>query len=82
MTNRYSYTYCVLRYVHDTTSNEFVNVGVVLYAPKAKYLSALCRTTTARSSGRPLAAAARTTPPELWSDCSTAWSSDTKSGRR
>ena len=48
MTNRYSYTYCVLRYVHDTTSNEFVNVGVVLYAPEAKYLSALCRTTYGR----------------------------------
>src|SRR3990170_4714242 len=26
-----SYTYCVLRYVHDVTSGDFVNVGVVLY---------------------------------------------------
>jgi hypothetical protein len=48
MKNRYSYTYCVLRYVHDTTSNEFANVGVVLYAPEAQYLSALCRTTYGR----------------------------------
>ena len=50
MKNRYSYTYCVLRYVHDTTSNEFVNVGVVLYAPEARYLSAICRTTYGRLS--------------------------------
>lgn len=48
MKSLYSYTYCVLRYVHDTTSNEFVNVGVVLYAPEAHYLSALCRTTYGR----------------------------------
>ena len=44
----YSYTYCVLRYVHDMTSGEFVNVGVALYAPEARYLSALCRTTYGR----------------------------------
>lgn len=50
MTKTYSYTYCVLRYVHDTTSTEFVNVGVVLYAPDARYLSALCRTTYGRLS--------------------------------
>ena len=48
MTKSYAYTYCVLRYVHDTTSSEFVNVGVVLYAPEARYLSALCRTTYGR----------------------------------
>jgi len=48
MKNLYSYTYCVLRYVHDPTSGEFVNVGVVLYAPEARYLSALCRTTYSR----------------------------------
>jgi hypothetical protein len=46
----YSYTYCVLRYVHDTASGEFVNVGVVLYAPEQRYLSALCRTTYGRLS--------------------------------
>ncbi|MBI3528309.1 MAG: DUF3037 domain-containing protein [Betaproteobacteria bacterium] len=48
MKNLYSYTYCVLRYVHDTTSGEFVNVGIVLYAPEARYLSALCRNTYGR----------------------------------
>lgn len=48
MKNLYGYTYCVLRYVHDPTSTEFVNVGVVLYAPEARYLSAQCRTTYGR----------------------------------
>lgn len=40
-----AYTYTVLRYVHDTTTGEFVNVGVALYAPELRYASALCRTT-------------------------------------
>jgi hypothetical protein len=43
-----TYTYTVLRYVHDTTTGEFVNVGVALYAPKARYVSALCRGTYGR----------------------------------
>ncbi len=34
------YAYTVLRYVHDTTSGEFVNVGVVLYSREARYASA------------------------------------------
>ena len=36
------YTFTVLRYVHDPLTNEFVNVGVVLYSPKLKFISALC----------------------------------------
>jgi Protein of unknown function (DUF3037) len=44
----YAYTYIVLRYVHDTTTREFVNVGVALYSPGARYASALCRTTYTR----------------------------------
>lgn len=48
MKNQISYTYSVLRYVHDVTSGEFVNVGVALYAPQARYLSAICRTTYGR----------------------------------
>ncbi|HLQ27388.1 MAG TPA: DUF3037 domain-containing protein [Acidiferrobacterales bacterium] len=44
----YAYTYTVLRYVHDITTGEFVNVGVALYAPEACYASALCRTTYGR----------------------------------
>src|SRR5689334_7262981 len=44
------FTYSVLRYVHDTTTGEFVNVGVVVYSREARYASALCRTTYARLS--------------------------------
>lgn len=48
MKNHHSYSYAVLRYVHDVTSGEFVNVGVALYAPQVHYLSAICRTTYGR----------------------------------
>jgi hypothetical protein len=34
------YTYTVLRYIHDVLSGEFVNIGVVLYSPNAKFLDA------------------------------------------
>ena len=37
-----AYTFSVLRYVHDPVTAEFVSIGVALYAPEAKYLSALC----------------------------------------
>lgn len=37
-----AYTFTVLRYVHDITTGEFVNVGVALYAPNVKYLGAIC----------------------------------------
>lgn len=43
-----AYTYTVLRYVHDTTSGEFVNVGVALYAPEMRYASAICTERYAR----------------------------------
>jgi len=48
MKDIFAYTYTILRYVHDTTTGEFVNVGVALYAPKARYASAMCRTTYGR----------------------------------
>lgn len=50
MTIRYAYTYSVLRYVHDITAGEFVNVGVALHAPKTRYAGALCRSTFGRLS--------------------------------
>lgn len=34
------YTFTVLRYVHDVVTAEFANVGVVVYAPDARYLQA------------------------------------------
>lgn len=48
MTNRTSYTYSILRYVHDVTTGEFVNVGVALYAPGRRFVDARCRTSYAR----------------------------------
>lgn len=36
------YTFTILRYVHDIATGEFVNMGVALYAPEAKYVSAIC----------------------------------------
>ncbi|HWQ90491.1 MAG TPA: DUF3037 domain-containing protein, partial [Clostridia bacterium] len=35
-----AYSYVTLRYVHDVVTGEFVNVGVVLYAPAERYLEA------------------------------------------
>ena len=39
---KYEYNYVLLRYVHDIVSGEFVNVGVVLVAPKLRYFGAIC----------------------------------------
>lgn len=50
MSGKITYTYSILRYVHDTTTGEFVNVGVALYAPEARYASAQCRSTYGRLS--------------------------------
>jgi hypothetical protein len=44
------YTFSILRYIHDIVSGEFVNVGVILFAPKAKYLSAVCTSRYSRIS--------------------------------
>ncbi len=48
MSNMISYTYTILRYIHDITTGEFVNVGVAIHAPEARYASALCRPTYGR----------------------------------
>jgi len=37
-----AYTFSVLRYVHDPVTREFANIGIALYAPEARYLSAVC----------------------------------------
>lgn len=43
-----TYSYTILRYVHDIVTGEFLNVGVVLYCPERKYLWAKMRKKTAR----------------------------------
>jgi hypothetical protein len=44
------YTYTVLRYVHDTGTGEFANVGVVLTSPSAGFADAILRPTYGRLS--------------------------------
>lgn len=44
------YSFSVLRYIHDIVTGEFINVGVVLYAPKARFLSAICSSRYGRLS--------------------------------
>lgn len=48
--NKQPYTYTVLRYVHDTGTGEFANVGVVLTSPAARYADAILRPTYGRLS--------------------------------
>ena len=48
MSNKQPYTYTVLRYVHDTSTGEFANVGVVLTSPDARYADAILRPTYGR----------------------------------
>lgn len=43
-----NYTYTILRYVHDITTGEFVNVGVALFCASEKFASAKCRSTAGR----------------------------------
>ena len=48
--SKYPYTYTVLRYVHDTGTGEFANVGVVLTSPDGGYADAILRPTYGRLS--------------------------------
>jgi hypothetical protein len=50
MTEKLPYTYTVLRYVHDSATAEFVNVGVVLHCPNLRYFGAKLRHTHGRFS--------------------------------
>ena len=50
MSNRSSYSYSILRYVHDISSGEFVNVGLVMYSHGSMFLKFKHKTTTSRIS--------------------------------
>ena len=45
-----AYSFVVLRYVHDVLTGEFINIGVALYAPGAKYIGGLCNNRYGRLS--------------------------------
>ncbi|MBT3069565.1 DUF3037 domain-containing protein [Rhodomicrobium sp. Az07] len=49
-TGKQTYTYTVLRYVHDVATGEFINVGVVLHSPGRKFFQAEFRHTYSRLS--------------------------------
>jgi hypothetical protein len=37
-----SYSFSILRYIHDVLTGEFINIGVVLFAPESRFLGCLC----------------------------------------
>jgi DUF3037 family protein len=45
---RKSYSFSILRYVHDALTQEFINVGVALYSSEARFLRALCNSNYGR----------------------------------
>lgn len=44
------YSYSILRYVHDAVTQEFINIGVAVYSPEAKFFDAICTTSYRRIS--------------------------------
>jgi hypothetical protein len=45
---RVAYSFSVLRYIHDPVTQEFINIGVAVFSPDAKYLRAICTTSYGR----------------------------------
>ena len=45
---KHSYSFSVLRYVHDVVSGEFVNVGVILYSRDLRFIEARCTSNYSR----------------------------------
>lgn len=50
MKNRLSYSYSILRYVHDGATGEFVNIGVAIHCKDLDLFQVLCRQTLGRIS--------------------------------
>ena len=47
---RIPYSFSVLRYIHDSVTQEFVNIGVAVYSQRAGFLQAICTTHYSRVS--------------------------------
>jgi DUF3037 family protein len=43
-----AYSFSVLRYVHDPVTQEFLNIGVAVFSPEARYFRAICTTSFSR----------------------------------
>lgn len=52
MKTRRPYSYVILRYVHDPLSAEFVNVGLVMFAPETGNADAFLKAETRKTIGR------------------------------
>jgi hypothetical protein len=39
---KFGYSFSVLRYMHDAMTTEYVNIGVAVYAPEARFFRAIC----------------------------------------
>jgi hypothetical protein len=50
MKTRHSYSYSILRYVHDVATSEFVNIGVVVHSREEAFFEVRCRPTYGRIS--------------------------------
>jgi len=48
--NEYAFQFAVLRYVHDPVTQEFINVGIVIYSREARYVKASASTRYSRLS--------------------------------
>lgn len=46
----FSFQYAILRYIHDPVTQEFLNVGIVIYSKEARYLKAWMNTRFSRLS--------------------------------
>lgn len=51
MNKKHSYTYSVLRYIHDIVTGEFINVGIVMHVPSLQLLKSETRSTIGRLKG-------------------------------
>ncbi len=51
MNDRVAYSYSVLRYVHDTLTGEFVNVGLIMYSPQKSFAKFVTKSTFSRITG-------------------------------
>lgn len=45
-----NYSYSIIKYVHDTATSEFVNIGVAVFCPTRGFFKVICRSTVGRVS--------------------------------
>jgi hypothetical protein len=48
--SEYAFQFAILRYIHDTMTQEFINIGIVVYCREARYLRVSINTRYGRLS--------------------------------